>query len=55
MQPKVEFRANKSKEMQAKALAFVFISFAESELFNGLQPMQIKNFISASARAPSCE
>jgi hypothetical protein len=35
--------ARKRKEMKAKVLSFVFMSFSESGLFNGLQPIQIKN------------
>jgi hypothetical protein len=36
--------ANKTKEIQAKKLAFPWIPLAESGLFNGLQRIQIKKF-----------
>jgi hypothetical protein len=37
--------ANKSKEIQAKKLAFPWIPLVESGLFNGLQRIQIKNLL----------
>jgi hypothetical protein len=40
--------------MKAKLLSFVFMSFSESGLFNGLRPIQIKNFPFVSARVPGC-
>jgi hypothetical protein len=40
--------------MKANFLSFVFIYFSESGLFNGLWPIQIKKFLSASARVPGC-
>jgi ABC-type taurine transport system substrate-binding protein len=42
MQPKRELTARKYKEIRGKTLAFPFISFSESGLFNGLQRIQIK-------------
>jgi hypothetical protein len=54
MQLKREFRARKSKEIQGKSLAFPWIPFVESVLFNALQRIQIKNFFSASTRVPGC-
>jgi hypothetical protein len=35
--------------MKAKVLSSVFITFSESGLFNGLQPIQIKNFLLSGA------
>jgi hypothetical protein len=43
MQPKSEFSASKSKEIQGKKLGFPWIPLAESGLFNGLQRKKIKN------------
>jgi hypothetical protein len=40
--------------MKAKQLSFVFISFSESGLFNGLQPIQIKKSFRISTRVPGC-
>jgi hypothetical protein len=40
--PAAKINANKSKEIQAKKLAFPWIPLAESGLFNGLQRIQIK-------------
>src|ERR1700691_3330345 len=43
MQLKRELRANKSKEIQGKSLAFPWIPLAELGLFNELRRIQIKN------------
>jgi hypothetical protein len=37
----------KSKEIQIKLLVFPWIPLADSGLFNGLQRIQIKNFVSS--------
>jgi hypothetical protein len=58
--PAAKVNANKSKEIQAKKLAFPWISLVESGLFNGLQRIQIKKsrgprflqFVSAIASCP---
>src|SRR5271169_4345848 len=43
-----QINASKTKEMQAKKLAFPWIPLAESGLFNGLQRIQIKKSFPAS-------
>jgi hypothetical protein len=40
--PAAKVNANKTKEIQAKKLAFPWIPLVESGLFNGLQRIQIK-------------
>jgi len=37
IQPTREFLENKSKQMKAEWLSFIFIYFSESGLFNGLR------------------
>jgi hypothetical protein len=43
--PAARINANKTKEIQAKKLAFPWIPLVESGLFNGLQRIQIKNLL----------
>jgi hypothetical protein len=58
--PAAKVNANKSKEIQAKKLAFPWIPLVESGLFNGLQRIQAKKshgprflqFVSAIAPCP---
>jgi hypothetical protein len=39
--------------MKAKVLSFVFITFSESGLFNGLRPIQIQKIVSFSKLSTS--
>jgi hypothetical protein len=55
MQLKRELRANKSKEIQGKSLAFPCIPLAEMGLFNTLRRIQIKKSLRSPTRAPGCE
>jgi hypothetical protein len=40
--------------MKGKRLSFIFISFSESGLFNGLRAKKIKNFGHLLTRVPGC-
>ncbi len=46
--------SRQSKENQGKILAFPWILLAESGLFNGLQRIQIKNFLGGLTRVAGC-
>src|ERR1700677_3586483 len=54
IQPGREFGENKSKEMKAKLLSFVFICFSESGLFKGLRAKKVKKFGPRLTRLPGC-